>query len=62
MEKVLLPCLDLGDVVVMDNLKHLLRRSGPRSAALWKAIGTHLHTFTPLECPNYFRNSAYAPA
>ena len=48
---------------VFAKLKHLLRRSAPRTfEAICAAIGQHLEAFTPQECENYFRNSGYGPA
>ena len=47
---------------VFAKLKHLLRKIAARTTdGVWKAIGTLLDKFTPLECANYFRNSGYAP-
>jgi transposase len=43
-------------------LKALLRKAAERTVeGLWRAIGTILETFTPLECQNYFRAAGYDP-
>ena len=49
-EKVLVPELSAGDVVVMDNL-----------SSHWNAIGRLIDTFTPSECANYFAATGYDP-
>lgn len=42
-------------------LKTLLRKSAPRTVDdLWRTIGTHLDSFTALECRNYLRHANYA--
>jgi transposase len=46
---------------VFAKLKHLLRKSGPRTdEALSAAVAQLLQTFTPQECANYFKNAGYA--
>ncbi len=46
---------------VFAKLKHLLRKAAARSRdAVSDAIAELLHTYTPDECGNYFRNSGYA--
>ena len=48
---------------VFSKLKHLLRKSAPRSFdAVCAAIGQHLQAFTPRECANYFINAGYERA
>lgn len=45
---------------VFSKLKHLLRKSAPRSAeAICAHIGAHLGAFTAEECSNYFKNAGY---
>ncbi len=45
---------------VFAKLKHLLRKSAPRTLeAVCAAIGQHLETFSPQQCANYFKNSGY---
>jgi len=45
---------------VFAKLKHLLRKSAPRSAeTICAHIGTHLGAFTAKECSNYFKNAGY---
>jgi transposase len=42
-------------------LKTLLRKAGARTPeTLSAAIGSLLHSFTPHECANYFKNAGYA--
>ena len=46
---------------VFAKLKTLLRKAAERTIdATWRRIGALLHTFSPLECANYFRNAGYA--
>ena len=46
---------------VFAKLKHLLRKAAARTqAAVSRAIGHLLDSFTAAECANYFRNSGYA--
>lgn len=48
---------------VFAKLKHLLRKSAPRSEnALSDAVADLLGSFTPQECANYFKNAGYAHA
>jgi len=62
--KVFLPKYspDLNPVEqVFAKLKHLLRKANARTVeSVCAAIGDILQAFTPEECANYFRNSAYA--
>jgi transposase len=45
---------------VFAKLKHLLRKTAARSRdAVSDAIAKLLHSYTPGECRNYFRNSGY---
>ena len=45
---------------VFAKLKHLLRKTAPRSEeAVCTAIGQLLDTFTPTECGNYFKQAGY---
>jgi transposase len=47
---------------VFSKLKHLLRKTQPRSyGTLRKAIGELLGTYTPQECRNYLKNCGYGP-
>jgi hypothetical protein len=56
-EKVLVPTLRPGDIVIMD----FLRKAAARSVeTICTAIGEILGAFTPDESANYFRNSGYA--
>ena len=44
-------------------LKGLLRKAAARTIpALWDAIGSALHAFTPAECAHYLANAGYVPA
>ena len=46
--------------LIFAKLKHLLRKAAERSKeAVWRKVGTLLDKFTPIECRNYLRNSAY---
>jgi transposase len=46
---------------VFAKLKHLLRKSAPRTEnALSDAVADLLQSFTPQECANYFKNAGYA--
>lgn len=43
-------------------LKALLRGKAERTiTALWDAVGSLLHQFTPAECANYFQAAGYDP-
>ncbi len=45
---------------VFAKLKHQLRKAAARSQdAVCDAIGRLLHTYTPQECTNYFKNAGY---
>ncbi len=45
---------------VFAKLKHLLRKTAPRSKeAVCTAIGQLLDAFTPTECANYFKQAGY---
>src|ERR1041385_1364444 len=57
-EKVLLPTLRPGDIVI--KLTPLLRKAAARTGeAICLALGDILQAFTPDECANYFANSGY---
>ncbi|MET4754486.1 transposase [Bradyrhizobium sp. RT11b] len=57
-EKVLLPTLRPGDIVVLDNLGSD-RSKAVRQLIRSAAIGELLDAFTPEECANYLKNSDY---
>ncbi len=72
-EKVLVPTLRHGDIVIMDNLgshkanavRRAIRAAGVRKAAqrtteaVYDAIAPILDTVSPAECANYFANAGY---
>jgi hypothetical protein len=61
-EQVLVPTLQPGDVVVMDNLGSHKGKAAERTVeATWRRIGTLLDRFSAAECANYLVNSGYAP-
>ena len=67
-EKVLIPTLKPGDIVIADNLgsykgkavRKAIRAAGARTGDdICAAIGHILDTYTPQECQNYFVNAGY---
>src|SRR6266404_2886650 len=59
-EQALVPALQPGDVVVMDNLAaHKVARI---EEVLWATTGQLLDLILPSECRNYLANSGYEPA
>lgn len=53
-EQVLIPTLNPGDIVIMDNLSSHKSVAARTVDDLWDAIAKGIDTFTPVECQNYF--------